>query len=674
MTALAPALSAALLHFLWQGAAAAIVIAIALTFLRNRSAHARYLVACAGLAAMAALPMVTTVLLLQPPASPPAIGYLFAPTIIPTATPASAPLSIPDLSRIWTLRIWAAGVVVFAVRLALSYLHVARLRGSGSPADPDVLYRAADLAARMNISRRVRILISEMADCPSVIGWFRPVILIPAAVLAGIDADQLEAILAHELAHIRRHDYLVNLLQTAVETLLFYHPAVWWLSRRIRREREFCCDDLASRQSGGAVCYARALARLERLRTAPALTPAVNGDSLLFRIHRLVEERRETAPSKLPAIGALLVAAAGIAANVHWAHAQSPNTAQVVRRAPIYYPESARAKGIVGPVVAEVTLDGAGNVTDARILSGPVELRRSALASVLDWKFAHASSGEVRQVPIDFNKDTSNTYSVAGTLTVGDELNDRLVHLAEERTNLAEGSPTPQTEKEADRLAELRAEIRELEMQLSAERQQLELRENKLNRNPPEPDASQNREIETIEKKIKHLRSLRETAGATYGPNHPTMKEIEKQLEVLERRLQEFFSNQEPNQEPDLQQLSEAERRNTEISRREMSQGARDPEISAGRSFVELGEIQRSRVEAAAIGRRIAQIDVQPGTGEHSRVGLAQLPVRIGETWSDESLTKLRRWVEAQRSPSGKPTYDLTINDGGGIDVSFIFP
>ena len=98
---------------------------------------------------------------------------------------------------------------------------------------------------------------------PTVIGWLKPVVLLPASALAGLTPRQLEAILAHELAHIRRHDYLVNLLQTLVETLLFYHPAVWWLSRRIRVERENCCDDLAVSLCGDPVAYAAALADLE---------------------------------------------------------------------------------------------------------------------------------------------------------------------------------------------------------------------------------------------------------------------------------------------------------------------------------------------------------------------------------------------------------------------------
>ena len=117
----------------------------------------------------------------------------------------------------------------------------------------------------------------------------KPVVLLPASALAGLTPQQLEAILAHELAHIRRHDYLVNLLQTLVETLLFYHPAVWWLSRRIRIERENCCDDLAVSLCGDPCTYARALADLEALRgPARSLAMAANGGSLLQRVRRLL--------------------------------------------------------------------------------------------------------------------------------------------------------------------------------------------------------------------------------------------------------------------------------------------------------------------------------------------------------------------------------------------------
>src|SRR6185436_11585192 len=130
-------------------------------------------------------------------------------------------------------------------------------------------------------------------NAPAVVGWLRPVVLIPASAVIGLSAAQLEAVIVHELAHIRRFDALANLLQMAVETALFYHPAVWWISRRIRVEREHCCDDVAVATSGDALGYAKALASLEEWRALPSpaessLALAATGGVLKHRISRLL--------------------------------------------------------------------------------------------------------------------------------------------------------------------------------------------------------------------------------------------------------------------------------------------------------------------------------------------------------------------------------------------------
>jgi beta-lactamase regulating signal transducer with metallopeptidase domain len=132
------------------------------------------------------------------------------------------------------------------------------------------------------------LLESALVEVPTVIGWFRPVILVPATFFTGLPPEQIEAILIHELAHIRRHDYFVNLFQIGIETLLFYHPVVWWISRAIRQEREHCCDDLALQIVGDREVYVRALASLEESRSLPmAITLAATGGSLLQRIKRI---------------------------------------------------------------------------------------------------------------------------------------------------------------------------------------------------------------------------------------------------------------------------------------------------------------------------------------------------------------------------------------------------
>ena len=157
----------------------------------------------------------------------------------------------------------------------------------------------------------MRVVQSTTVPVPAVIGWLRPVILLPASALTGLSVPQLDAILAHELAHVRRHDFAVNLLQTAAEVLLFYHPACWWISRRVRAERELCCDDIAVSLCGDRVLYATALADLEALRAEPTLALAATDGPLLQRVRRLLAPSPEG--SRAPGLTAALVPAALLA-------------------------------------------------------------------------------------------------------------------------------------------------------------------------------------------------------------------------------------------------------------------------------------------------------------------------------------------------------------------------
>jgi hypothetical protein len=216
--------------------------------------------------------------------------------------------------------VWLAGVTILTLRLFTGWIWVQRLRTHGvyavQPAWERILVR---LSRQLHISRTITLLESTRVDVPTVIGWLKPVVLMPMSALGALSPAQLEAILAHELAHIRRHDYLVNLLQTLVETLLFYHPAVWWVSRRIRIERENCCDDLAVSLCGDPVAYANALADLESLRSSipplgrlDRMAMAATGGSLLQRVRRLLgapTSHTGRGPAWLAASVALLVVA-----------------------------------------------------------------------------------------------------------------------------------------------------------------------------------------------------------------------------------------------------------------------------------------------------------------------------------------------------------------------------
>lgn len=292
-----------LLHFLWQGALIAAAYAAARRMARDSSANVRYLLGCAALIAMLAAPFVTWFVRsssvpaasvqrrVYPKAEWPVTldGFL-----VPVASSQSQ-------SSVWAERflpsvvaIWMAGTLVFWIRLAGAWVVTAQMRSMlVRRAPPEWQSRFTELGACIGISRPVRLLVSAIVQVPTVVGCLRPVVLIPVGALAGLPAEHVEALLIHELAHIRRHDYLVNLLQSIAEALLFYHPAVWWLSKNIRAERELCCDDIAVAASGDVLTYARALVDLEGFRPVHvAAALAANGGSLAQRIGRLLGQAR----------------------------------------------------------------------------------------------------------------------------------------------------------------------------------------------------------------------------------------------------------------------------------------------------------------------------------------------------------------------------------------------
>src|SRR2546425_119557 len=285
------ALGWALVDSLWQDALAAAGLAALLALVPVRAARIRYAFATLTLALMLALPLATAVRL---SGTSPQISDMVTATspVTPTAPVADRIRAALEPALPWAVLGWFGGVVALSLRLASGWLVTRQLGRVGTSSVPDACREAvARLAARLRIRRPLRVLESAVVQVPAVIGWLRPVILLPASALTGLTPLQLDALLAHELAHVRRYDYLVNLIQSAIETLLFYHPAVWWASQQVREEREHCCDDRAVVVCGDAHLYATALLGMERLRVATpgfALAAAGRGGSLMGRIRRLV--------------------------------------------------------------------------------------------------------------------------------------------------------------------------------------------------------------------------------------------------------------------------------------------------------------------------------------------------------------------------------------------------
>jgi beta-lactamase regulating signal transducer with metallopeptidase domain/DNA-directed RNA polymerase subunit F len=185
---------------------------------------------------------------------------------------------------------WLLGVAGLSLYNLMGWRQALRLSRTGS-CKLDRYWQTCRerLCRQLGIRRPVRLLSTSRVEVPIVVGWLRPAVLVPMSALSGLTPDQIDALLAHELAHVRRHDYLVNLMQAALETLLFFHPAVWWLSHQVRIEREHCCDDIAVQACGNRAVYVRALADMEGLRQAVCQHAlAASGGSLLNRVRRLL--------------------------------------------------------------------------------------------------------------------------------------------------------------------------------------------------------------------------------------------------------------------------------------------------------------------------------------------------------------------------------------------------
>lgn len=312
----------ALLHFLWQGTLIAIILAGVNLCLRRADARLRYAADCIALLLMLAAVVSTSAWLI--PTSVPEVGSsessrLAFQAVVPSTAEAAAatPIDSPfrwrlwlDSHLTWLVCAWFTGVLILSLRLTGGWISAQALKHRARPVGPAWQQTLTRLAIQFGIRRSIALRESVGATVPAVIGWLRPVILLPVSLMLGLTPQMIEAVLAHELAHIRRHDYLVNLLQTAGETILFYHPAVWWVGKKIRQERENCCDDLAVAACGDALMYARALTALEAIRCAsPRLAVAATAGSLLARIRRLVEVRRPAgspATTWLPGLIAVL--------------------------------------------------------------------------------------------------------------------------------------------------------------------------------------------------------------------------------------------------------------------------------------------------------------------------------------------------------------------------------
>jgi GWxTD domain-containing protein len=302
-----------ILHSLWEGAIISGVLAVTLTMLRT--SRARYIAASIAMLAMVFAFFVTLGWMLPKAGhNTPALNAITTlPSSIQSANSAFNPWRAELAALVpWLAPFWFAGVLLMYMQRLASCVMIQRLCRRGVCSAPiEWQNRLARISDQLRISRPVVLLESCLAEVPMVLGHFRPLILMPVGLITGLTPIQIEVILLHELAHIRRHDYLVNLMQRFAEGLLFYHPAVWWISSLMRSEREHCCDDIAVSISGNAREYAITLTTLEQNRLCsrePAV--AVTGGNLVKRIHRLLYPKASGTLAPFLAVTILVMTAA----------------------------------------------------------------------------------------------------------------------------------------------------------------------------------------------------------------------------------------------------------------------------------------------------------------------------------------------------------------------------
>jgi len=370
----------ALIHFVWQGTLVGLATAIALMALRNARPQARYAVCCIALALCLALPIIGVWRGLHVDAldsmSPTThfVQVAARSDQLPAASSATWQ-SLMQGQLPWIVALWSLGAGLLAVRMALGMMWIGRIGRSRSGATHQRWQTRVDrIAEAFGIQRSVSLRVVDDLCTPVAAGWWRPMVLVPAALIANMPFELLEALLAHELAHIKRHDYLVNLIQSAIEALLFYHPVVWWLSKQIRLEREQIADDLAAQALGEPRRLALALQQLDlfqlntsqlgHLSSASQLVPAANGGHLMSRIQRLIRPNQHALSWKmaLPIIGLTAVCL------TVYAHDSAPVPApvavatQVAAAAPTV---AATAAASAAPAVASVMAKSATSAAAA---------------------------------------------------------------------------------------------------------------------------------------------------------------------------------------------------------------------------------------------------------------------------------------------------------------------
>jgi D-alanyl-D-alanine endopeptidase (penicillin-binding protein 7) len=398
-----------LLQFAWQGALIAGVAGIGMVVLRNSRPQARYALGCIALLACVAWPVADLLARLYAPAAANGAASLLSFGNGVGTLHAWTPLDWMHGHLGAIVLAWAACACVLSLRMVLGFWWIDRAARSPR-SDAAWQARVTAMAGRFGIHRAVRLRIVDNIAGPVTAGWWRPVVLVPASLLTGMPPALLEALIGHELGHVKRADYLVNVLQNVVETLLFYHPAVWWLSRCIRIERERIADDLAA-QFVGRRQLALALSELEKRQFSHHdMALAANGGELMSRIKRLLRPVPQGLSWKaaLPVLGLSAALLAGCSQMpVTPSETATKAVVQFASCAKPAYPQQALADRQTGTVNLGFLVGADGKVRDARVehSSGNVMLDDAARLAIAKCSFTPALENGVaiqRWAPVQY--------------------------------------------------------------------------------------------------------------------------------------------------------------------------------------------------------------------------------------------------------------------------------
>ncbi|MGC1242263.1 MAG: M56 family metallopeptidase [Chryseosolibacter sp.] len=341
-------------HSIWQALLILFVVIICLKLVTTAFARIRYAIACGAFGVFVSVVFLTFIHSLHEPrvvtsSVTPTALHSTAAGIELQADTQSLRSSLSGLSATVEehmppiLTAWFVGFLIFTIRFSFTIWYTLRLRSSANTLDGTWSAYVTEMSKSLGINRLVTLAASVEVTTPVVVGYLKPVIILPMGMLSGLTTEQIETVLIHELAHIKRHDYLINVIQSVVETVFFFNPFIWILSNIIRREREYCCDDLVISRHGGIKAYAHALAQLAAARLSThgfALTLGGRKYELLNRIRRIMEKSvknnsgkgRMVIPVLLVVTALMCISWLGIKSEENAGRGQFPSEQDTVRR------------------------------------------------------------------------------------------------------------------------------------------------------------------------------------------------------------------------------------------------------------------------------------------------------------------------------------------------------